>query len=153
MTEAAWWAKTACILCECNCGIEVRLGPLAVGRHSASFEPIRGDKDHPASKGYTCEKALRLDHYQNGGRRFTSPLRKRADGTFEEMDWDTPIREVAAKFACVYPPATREGFRLFFRRVSDARSPPTPSSVTTRGERRTPTEPFGSPPVMPSVLA
>jgi anaerobic selenocysteine-containing dehydrogenase len=100
-TETVTWAKTACILCECNCGIEVRLGPPAEGRHSPSFERIRGDKDHPASKGYTCEKALRLDHYQNGGRRLTSPLRKRPDGTFEEIDWDTAIREVAAKFAHV----------------------------------------------------
>ena len=46
-------------------------------------------------------KGLRLDHYQNGGRRLTSPLRKQADGTFEEIDWDTAIREVAAKFAHV----------------------------------------------------
>ena len=97
-TESLTWKKTACILCECNCGIEIRLGPVAEGRVSPSFERIRGDKDHPGSKGYTCEKALRLDHYQNGGRRLTSPLRKRADGTFEEIDWDTAISEVAAKF-------------------------------------------------------
>ena len=55
------WHPTACILCECNCGIEIRLG--ADGR---TFERTRGDKAHPASKGYTCEKALRLDYYQNG---------------------------------------------------------------------------------------
>ena len=59
--ESDEWHKTACILCECNCGVEVRLG--ANGR---SFDRIRGDKAHPASAGYTCEKALRLDHYQNG---------------------------------------------------------------------------------------
>ena len=68
------WHQTACILCECNCGIEVRLG--ADGR---TFERIRGDKAHPASQGYTCEKALRLDHYQNGrGERVLHPLRRRA---------------------------------------------------------------------------
>src|SRR4051794_16369533 len=44
------WKPTACILCECNCGIEIRLG--ADGR---TFERTRGDKAHPASKGYTCE--------------------------------------------------------------------------------------------------
>src|SRR3954465_14227923 len=87
------WKKTACILCECNCGIEVRLG--SDGR---TFERIRGDKDHPASQGYTCEKALRLDHYQNGrGERVLHPLRRRADGTFEEVDWATAVREVAAR--------------------------------------------------------
>jgi formate dehydrogenase len=91
------WKQTACILCECNCGIEVRLGGEG-GRH---FERIRGDKAHPASQGYTCEKALRLDHYQNGTHRLTSPLRRRADGSFEEIDWDTAISEVAARLAAV----------------------------------------------------
>jgi len=91
------WHQTACILCECNCGVEVRLG--GDGR---SFERVRGDKAHPASKGYTCEKALRLDYYQNGrGERLLSPLRRRPDGTFEEIDWDTAIREVADRFAAV----------------------------------------------------
>jgi anaerobic selenocysteine-containing dehydrogenase len=102
------WHPTACILCECNCGIEVRLGPLddpsldpAVPT-SRRFERIRGDKAHPASKGYTCEKALRLDHYQNGNNgRVLNPLRKRPDGTFEEVDWDTAIREVAARLGAV----------------------------------------------------
>src|SRR3954452_25506 len=91
------WKPTACILCECNCGIEIRLG--ADGR---TFERTRGDKSHPASKGYTCEKALRLDYYQNGrGERLLSPLRRRPDGTFEEIDWDTAIREVAQRLAAV----------------------------------------------------
>ncbi len=45
------WKPTACILCECNCGIVVQLD----GRKLAK---IRGDKDHPASAGYTCNKAL-----------------------------------------------------------------------------------------------
>ena len=44
------WQQTACILCECNCGIEIRLG----GETGTRFERIRGDKAHPASQGYTC---------------------------------------------------------------------------------------------------
>ena len=95
-TTAAVWHPTACILCECNCGIEVRLG----GDTGTRFERIRGDKAHPASQGYTCEKALRLDHYQHQPR-LTSPLRRRDDGTFEEIDWDTAISEVASRFAAV----------------------------------------------------
>ncbi len=91
------WKQTACILCECNCGIEVRVG----GDNGRRFERIRGDKAHPASRGYTCEKALRLDHYQNGTKRLTSPMRRLPDGTFEEIDWDTAIREVAERFAAV----------------------------------------------------
>ena len=98
VVETAPWNQTACILCECNCGIEVRLG----GADGRRFERIRGDKAHPASKGYTCEKALRLDHYQNGrSDRVLSPLRRRDDGTFEEIDWDTAIGEVAARLGAV----------------------------------------------------
>ena len=88
-----------------------RLHPLRVQlRHRGAprrrdgrrFERIRGDKAHPASQGYTCEKALRLDHYQNGrGERVLHPLRRRADGTFEEIDWDTAIAEVAARLGGV----------------------------------------------------
>jgi anaerobic selenocysteine-containing dehydrogenase len=96
-SDDAGWHKSACILCECNCGVEIRLG--GDGR---SFERIRGDKAHPASKGYTCEKALRLDYYQNGrGERLMSPLRRRPDGSYEEIGWDTAISEVAAKLAAV----------------------------------------------------
>ena len=84
------WHQSACILCSINCGIEVRLD----GRR---FARIRGDKAHPGSRGYTCEKALRLDHYQNQSGRLTSPLRRRDDGTFEEIDWDTAIAEIAAR--------------------------------------------------------
>src|SRR5215831_6072657 len=94
----AGWKQTACILCECNCGIEVRLG----GDDGRRFERIRGDKAHPSSQGYTCEKALRLDYYQNGkGERILHPLRRRPDGTFEEIDWDTAIREVAERLGAV----------------------------------------------------
>lgn len=91
------WKSTACILCECNCGLEVELGGDA-GRHLVR---LRGDRKHPISQGYTCEKALRLDHYQNGPDRLKTPLRRRADGTFEAIDWDTAIREVAARLAAV----------------------------------------------------
>jgi anaerobic selenocysteine-containing dehydrogenase len=106
--SGAEWQPTACILCECNCGIEVRLGPLGdesldpAVPTSRRFERIRGDKAHPASKGYTCEKALRLDHYQNGtNERVLAPLRRRPDGTFEEVDWATAIREVAERLGAV----------------------------------------------------
>jgi formate dehydrogenase len=89
--ETADWQATACILCYINCGIEVRRG-----EDGRRFDRIRGDKAHPASKGYTCQKALRLDHYQNGRHRLTSPMRRRPDGTYEAIDWDTAIAEVAA---------------------------------------------------------
>ncbi len=84
------WKQSACILCECNCGIEVQLDEEE--RHIVR---LRGDKKHPASAGYLCQKASGLDHYQNGKDRLTSPMRRRPDGSFEAIDWDTAIAEVS----------------------------------------------------------
>jgi anaerobic selenocysteine-containing dehydrogenase len=102
------WKSTACILCECNCGIEVQLG----GPDGRRLVRVRGDDAHPTSQGYACEKPLRLDYYQNGPHRLTKPLRRRSDGSFEENDWDTAIREVAARFAAIRD--THGGESIFY---------------------------------------
>jgi formate dehydrogenase len=99
------WHPTACILCSINCGLEVRIDGPTITR-------VRGDKAHPGSQGYTCEKGLRIDHYQNGPHRLTSPLRRRPDGTFEEIDWDMAIAEVAARFQDVI--AAHGGEKILF---------------------------------------
>src|SRR5882724_6682319 len=99
------WRQTACILCSVNCGIEVKLDGPRIAK-------VRGDRAHPGSQGYACEKAQRLDYYQNGRHRLTSPLRRRADGTFEEIDWDTAIREVAARLVAVRD--THGGASIFY---------------------------------------
>jgi len=88
------WHKTVCILCSANCGVEVRLDDREITR-------VRGNKAHVASEGYTCEKALRLNHYQNGMLRIQSPMRREPDGSYTEVDWDTAIREVAAGLKAV----------------------------------------------------
>lgn len=91
---AGGWHTTACILCSLNCGIEVRLDGRELAR-------VRGNKRHVASKGYTCEKALRLNHYQSQQGRLTSPLRREPDGTYSEIDWETAIAEVAGRLRAV----------------------------------------------------
>lgn len=85
------WHKTACIICAVNCGLEVQ----TEGRR---ITKIRGDDAHPVSRGYVCEKSQRLDYYQNGADRLTSPMRRRADGSYEPIGWDTAIAEIAQKF-------------------------------------------------------
>lgn len=44
------WQPTACVLCACNCGVEVQAADGAITR-------VKGDKAHPASMCYACEKA------------------------------------------------------------------------------------------------
>lgn len=93
-TAAPEWHKTACSLCYLNCGLEVQIDGRAITR-------IRGDKAHPRSEGYLCQKAQRLTWYGNHNDRLTSPLRRRGDGTYEPIGWDTAIAEIAAKLAAV----------------------------------------------------
>lgn len=94
MPSPAEWKSTSCILCSTNCGLQVQI-------EDGHFTKIRGDKSNPRSRGYTCEKPAQLDRYQNHADRLTSPLRRRADGSFEEVDWDTAIREVSERLAAV----------------------------------------------------
>ena len=89
--------SSACNLCFVNCGIKVELGGDD-GRH---FVKVRGDDDHPTSQGYICNKASRIDFYQNNAARLDTPMRRRPDGSYEPVDWDTAIREVAERLTAV----------------------------------------------------
>ena len=81
---------TACILCSQNCGIQIEVDGLG------KFGKITGDPAHPISEGYLCQKATRLSYYQEQAR-LQSPLKRQADGSFEEISWDQAIEEIAAK--------------------------------------------------------
>ncbi len=84
--------KSSCTLCSINCGLEIKTG----GAGGRELLKIKGDKDNPSSEGYLCNKAGRLNHYQMGADRLNTPMRRKDDGSYEPVDWDTAIREVAA---------------------------------------------------------
>jgi len=84
------WTPTACILCSRNCA-------LLVKTEQGHITKIRGDESNPISEGYLCQKATRLDYYQNHADRLKQPLRRKTDGGFEPISWDTAISEIANK--------------------------------------------------------
>ena len=90
------WRSTACILCSLNCGVKVQLS-----EDGKEIARTKGDADHPVSAGYLCNKASRLNYYQNREDRLLSPMRRTAAGEYEPIDWDTAIREVAEKLLAV----------------------------------------------------
>ncbi|MEY3985307.1 MAG: hypothetical protein RLZ59_752, partial [Pseudomonadota bacterium] len=99
------WHPTACMICSMHCGIEVQTEGERITR-------VRPDQNHHVTKGYVCEKAQRMDAYQQGRDRLSSPMRRKADGTYEAVDWDTAIREVAARLAAVRD--THGGETIFY---------------------------------------
>jgi anaerobic selenocysteine-containing dehydrogenase len=81
---------TVCVLCSHNCGLRV---DVAGGK----IVDVRADASSPISKGYICNKGFAIRHYVEHAQRLEHPLKRRADGTFERIDWDTAIAEIAAK--------------------------------------------------------
>lgn len=97
--------KTACILCSRVCGLTVDI-------EDGKFVKIKGDDDHPMSKGYICQKAARLEHYQNHDDRLSHPLKRQPDGSFAKVSWDQALSEIAAKLNSVKKESGGDAFAL-----------------------------------------
>lgn len=81
---------TVCVLCSHNCGIRV---DVVDGRIAA----VRPDETNPITQGYICNKAVTVPHYAHHGQRVQHPMRRRADGSFERISWETAIAEIGDK--------------------------------------------------------
>ncbi len=86
---------SVCVLCSHNCGIRVDVKEGAI-------VDVRADESSPITHGYICNKAFGIEHYVRHGQRVEFPLRRRADGTFERISWETAIGEVAAKLSEIH---------------------------------------------------
>ena len=91
-SNSSEWKSTACILCTLNCGVKVQLNV-----EGTEIVRTKGDDDHPASRGYLCNKASRLNYYQNREDRLLSPMKRNAEGGYDPIDWDTAIEEIASR--------------------------------------------------------
>ena len=91
---AAHVETTACILCSRNCGLEFTI-------ENGKFTRIRGDEAHPVSKGYICQKAARLDYYQNHADRLQYPLQRQADGSFKRVSWDEALDDIVRRLLAI----------------------------------------------------
>jgi anaerobic selenocysteine-containing dehydrogenase len=102
----AQWRKTACNLCYVNCGLEVLV-------EDGRLTKLRGDKTSPKSQGYLCNKAARIPFYAHHRDRLTSPLRRRADGSFEEISWQLAIAEIAQRIRAIHTAHGGRSFALY----------------------------------------
>ncbi|MEO2138081.1 MAG: molybdopterin-dependent oxidoreductase, partial [bacterium] len=81
---------TACVLCSHNCGLRV---DVSDGR----ITDVRADETNPFTQGYICNKGVTITNYIDHPLRVEHPLRRRDDGSFEQIDWDTAITEIASR--------------------------------------------------------
>lgn len=86
--------QTACILCSRNCGLKVEV-------EGGQFHKIRGDDNCPTSRGYICQKAARLTHYQTHADRLQFPLKRQVDGSFVRVSWDDALDDIASRLLAI----------------------------------------------------
>ncbi|MFT3967313.1 MAG: molybdopterin-dependent oxidoreductase [Sphingobium sp.] len=93
-SEASVARRTYCKICTNQCGvvIEVEEGDR-IGR-------IKGDFDHPLSKGYTCPKGRAIGGLHHHPDAITRPLMRR-DGRQAEVGWDACLDDLAARLKAV----------------------------------------------------
>src|SRR5947209_2328885 len=65
---------------------------------------LRGDREHPFTRGFLCQKMTRYLDRVYSPDRLLHPLRRvgpKGSGRFEQVSWDTALAEVAARFASI----------------------------------------------------
>ncbi len=94
--------KRTCHICEANCGILVEMDDRKV-------VSIKGNPDNPLSRGYICPKATAIADLQDDPDRLRRPV-KRTDNGWEEIEWETAYREIAARLEQVDPEGSATAF-------------------------------------------
>jgi anaerobic selenocysteine-containing dehydrogenase len=86
----------SCPTCEASCGLNLEIDPKA-----RRVLRIEGDPEDERSQGYLCPKAYAMKELYEDPERLRRPLRKRADGSFEEIDWETALDYAASRLKAI----------------------------------------------------
>ncbi len=81
---------TFCRVCHASCPMEVDVVDNRV-------IAVRGVMDDPLFEGYTCIKGRQIPDQMSDPKRLRAPLRRRPDGTFEQVDSAEALDEIAAE--------------------------------------------------------
>ena len=101
---------TFCRVCHASC-------PLEVDVDNNRVIAVRGVMDDPLFEGYTCIKGRQLPDQMSDPNRLRAPLRRRPDGTFEEVNSSEALDEIAREL----------------RRIIDTHGPRAVASYTGTG--------------------
>ena len=80
---------TFCRICEARCG-------LAVTVDGGRVTHIAPDKQNPHTWQDFCVKGRTANEMVEHPQRITAPMRRRDDGTYERVAWETAVTEIAA---------------------------------------------------------
>lgn len=81
--------KTYCRVCMVHCGLEAEV-------QGDRIVKVRGDFDHPLTRGYTCPKGRATGQIHHLPNAILRPM-MRKDGVLAEVSWDEALDDVALK--------------------------------------------------------
>ena len=79
-----------CRICEACCGILVEV-------EDGRVLGVRGDPDHPSSRGLMCPKGSLMARVTHDPERITEPMRGDRRGSFVPVSWDEALDDIAAR--------------------------------------------------------
>ncbi|MET0988575.1 MAG: molybdopterin-dependent oxidoreductase [Steroidobacteraceae bacterium] len=88
-------AVSFCRICSGMCGILMTID------ENDRVLKVRGDPEHATSQGFVCIKGLQIEESYHGKTRLLRSLKNRGDGTFEEIDAEQALDEIAAKMRVI----------------------------------------------------
>ena len=85
---------TYCRVCEPLCGMVATVT-------DGELTKVRPDPDHPLSAGFACPKGIAMSEVQNDPDRVLHPLRRRDDGSFEQVTWERALEEIGERLGAI----------------------------------------------------
>ena len=85
--------RTICFDCHSRCGVLIEV-------EDNKIMSIKGDKEHPISRGHICMKGLAASEIINHPDRIRYPLRrvgKKGEGKFERISWDEALDTISKR--------------------------------------------------------
>ena len=85
--------RTVCCGCAQQCGVLVHVG------EGGSINRITGDREHPTSAGFICQKGSTAHALHYDASRLHRPLKRqgsRGSGEWQEIEWEQALDEIAA---------------------------------------------------------
>ncbi|WP_445166474.1 molybdopterin-containing oxidoreductase family protein [Mycolicibacterium sp. Dal123E01] len=104
--------RSFCRVCTSVCGILVDVEGDEVLR-------VRGDQDHPFSKGYTCAKGRALPQLHHHPARLETP-RMRVDGQLQDTTWDICLDDLATRLRAIIDEHGPQSVGIYFSTMESA---------------------------------
>ena len=98
--------RTHCKICTAQCGLLVEVEDNVITR-------VKGDPDHPLSKGYSCPKGRALGRLHHHPDAISNPLMRRGD-ELVETDWDSCLDDIAARLRAIIDAHGANAVAFFF---------------------------------------